>query len=209
MDHRQDILDEIIKNKLVAVVRGKDKNEAQEIISAGIEGGLKLIEVTYTNKDAAEIIQFFSTSNEEVIVGAGSVVSLEIAVSAVESGAQFIVGPNYDEQINEYCKQKKVIYIPGCVTPTEIRNAVNAGVEMIKLFPGDLVGPKYVKAIKAPMPDVRIMVTGGVNLNNLQEWFDVGVESAGLGSVLTHGTDYDYNKIVENARSFVSAVVGE
>lgn len=209
MDHRQDILDEIIKNKLVAVVRGKDKNEAQEIISAGIEGGLKLIEVTYTNKDAAEIIRFFSKSNEEVIVGAGSVVSLEIAMSAVESGAQFIVGPNYDEQINEYCKQKKVIYIPGCVTPTEIRNAVNAGVEMIKLFPGDLVGPKYVKAIKAPMPDVRIMVTGGVNLNNLQEWFDVGVESAGLGSVLTHGTDYDYNKIVENARSFVSAVVGE
>lgn len=209
MISKEEVLKEILENKLVAVVRGKDKEEALNIIEACVEGGIKLIEVTYTNKDASEIIKHLCENNKKALVGAGSVISLDRAKAALESGAKFIVGPNYDEAINEFCMINNILYIPGSLTPTEIMRAVNSGVDIIKLFPGDLVGAKYVKAIKAPMPEVRMMVTGGVNLDNIEEWFKAGVQSVGLGSVLTEGTDNNYEKIKAKAASFLAKVKGE
>lgn len=203
------IVERIMENKLVAVIRGNSKEEAEKIIEAVIEGGIKVIEVTYTNKDASEIIKSLVGKYKDVVIGAGSVLTLDTAKEAFKAGSEFIVGPNFDSSISRYCLQKEVEYIPGCLTPTEIVNALNTGVKVIKLFPGEVVGPKYIKAIKAPIKDVRIMVTGGVNLENLEEWLDNGADALGLGSILTSGTNNDKEKIAGNARKFVEKVKGE
>lgn len=203
------ILDKIIKNKIVAVIRGNNKEEAEAIIEGAIEGGIKIIEVTYTNKDASQIIKSLVNKYDDVVIGAGSVLNINTAREAIEAGSQFIVGPNFHSTINKYCQDKKVDYIPGCFTPTEVANALNEGVKLIKLFPGEVLGPKYIKAIKAPIKDVRIMVTGGVNLENIEEWLNSGADALGIGSILTSGTNNEHEKIVSSARSFVEKVVGE
>ncbi len=203
------ILDKVIKNKIVAVIRGNNKEEAEAIIEGAIEGGIKIIEVTYTNKDASEIIKSLVNKYDDVVIGAGSVLNINTAREAIEAGSQFIVGPNFHSTINKYCQDKKVDYIPGCFTPTEVVNALNEGVNLIKLFPGEVLGPKYIKAIKAPIKDVRIMVTGGVNLENIEEWLNSGADALGIGSILTSGTNNEHEKIVSSARSFVEKVVGE
>lgn len=204
-----DVLKNIIKNKIVAVIRGNSKVEAENIIEGAIKGGIKVIEVTYTNKDASEIIKNLVDKHEDAVIGAGSVLNIDIAKEAVKAGSKFIVGPNFDSAISEYCLQNEVEYIPGCFTPTEIVNALNSGVKVIKLFPGEAVGPKYIKAIKAPIKDVKVMVTGGVNVENLEEWLESGADSVGIGSVLTLGTDNDQEKIAINARKFMEKVEGD
>lgn len=204
-----DILKSIIKNKIVAVIRGNRRGEAENIIEGVIKGGIKIIEVTYTNKDASEIINNLVGNYEDVVIGAGSVLNIETAKEAVKAGAQFIVGPNFDREVSKYCLDKKVEYIPGCFTPTEIVNALNSGIRLIKLFPGEALGPKYIKAIKAPIKDVRVMVTGGVNLENLEEWLEGGADSVGIGSILTVGTNSDKEKIAVNAKKFMERVEGD
>jgi 2-dehydro-3-deoxyphosphogluconate aldolase / (4S)-4-hydroxy-2-oxoglutarate aldolase len=204
-----DLLKKIIKNKIVAVIRGNSKEEAENIIEGAIKGGIKIIEVTYTNKDASEVIRNLVGKYEDVVIGAGSVLRIDTAKEAVNAGAQFIVGPNFDSFISQFCLENKVNYIPGCFTPTEIVNALNSGVKVIKLFPGEAVSPKYIKAIKAPIKDVKVMVTGGVNLENIQEWLENGADSLGVGSVLTAGTNNNKEKIAENARRFMEKVEGD
>jgi len=204
-----DILKSIIKNKIVAVIRGNGRAEAENIIEGAIKGGIKVIEVTYTNKDASEIINNLVGNYEDVVIGAGSVLTIETAKEAVKAGAQFIVGPNFDREVSKYCLDKKVEYIPGCFTPTEIVNALNSGIRLIKLFPGEALGPKYIKAIKAPIKDVRVMVTGGVNLENLEEWLESGADSVGIGSILTIGPNSDKEKIAVNAKKFMEKVEGD
>ena len=135
--------------------------------------------------------------------------TIETAKEAVKAGAQFIVGPNFDREVSKYCLDKKVEYIPGCFTPTEIVNALNSGIRLIKLFPGEALGPKYIKAIKAPIKDVRVMVTGGVNLENLEEWLESGADSVGIGSILTIGPNSDKEKIAVNAKKFMEKVEGD
>lgn len=204
-----DILKGIIKNKIVAVIRGDGREEANNIIEGAIKGGIKIIEVTYTNKDASEIIKNLVDKYDDVVIGAGSVLNIEIAKEAVKAGSQFIVGPNFDREVGQYCLENKVEYIPGCFTPTEVVNALNSGVKVIKLFPGEAVGPKYIKAIKAPIKDVRVMVTGGVNLENLEEWLESGADSVGIGSTLISGTNNEQEKIAVNAKGFMEKVEGD
>lgn len=200
------IVENIMENKIVAVIRGNDKEEALNIIEGAIEGGIKLIEVTYTNKDASEIIKSLVGKYKDVVIGAGSVLNVDTAREAIKAGSEFIVGPNFDELIGDYCTEKNVEYIPGCFTPTEIVNALNSGVKVVKLFPGEALGPSYIKAIKAPIKNVKIMVTGGVNLENLNEWLNSGADSVGIGSILTSGANSDRVKIAENARRFMEKV---
>lgn len=200
------IVENIIENKIVAVIRGNNKDEALNIIEGAIEGGIKLIEVTYTNKDASEIIKSLVGKYEDIVIGAGSVLNVDIARKAIKAGSKFVVGPNFDSLTSEYCREKNVKYIPGCFTPTEIVNALNSGVEVIKVFPGEALGPSYIKAIKAPIKDVKIMVTGGVNLENLKEWLSSGADSVGIGSILSSGANGDKEKIAENARRFMEKV---
>lgn len=205
MGSKRSTLDMILTRKLVAVVRGKDKEEGSKIIEACKEAKLSLIEITYTNKDASELIERYS-KDDELCVGAGTVINVDTAKRAIKNGAKFIVGPNFDEDLAVYCNDNNILYIPGCLTPTEIIRAQKYNCKIIKLFPGDLVGPEYIKAIKAPIPDIKIMVTGGVNIENINQWLENGAEALGIGSLLTKKTNLEHDNIVSKAKGFLDKI---
>lgn len=193
------ILNELKANGIVAVVRGKSHEEARGYMEACLRGGIKSLELTYTIPNVCELIKEYS-SHEEVLIGVGSVLNAKMASDAIEAGAKYVVSPGYSEEVNKVCKEMNVLYLPGCMTVGEIMKAMDAGNKMIKLFPGDAFGAKYVKAIKAPIPNVEIMPTGGVSVDNIEEWFANGVSCVGVGSSLIKGSLED---IENTAKAFM------
>ena len=193
------ILSELKANGIVAVVRGKSHEEARGYMEACLRGGIKSLELTYTIPNVCELIKEYS-SHEEALIGVGSVLNAKMASDAIEAGAKYVVSPGYSEEVNKVCKEMNVLYLPGCMTVSEIMKAMDAGNKMIKLFPGDAFGAKYVKAIKAPIPNVEIMPTGGVSVDNIEEWFANGVSCVGVGSSLIKGSLED---IENTAKAFM------
>lgn len=193
------ILDELKASGIVAVVRGKSHEEARGYMEACLKGGIKSLELTYTIPNVCELIKEYS-SHEEALIGVGSVLNGKMASDAIEAGAKYVVSPGYSEEVNKVCKEMNVLYLPGCMTVSEIMKAMDAGNKMIKLFPGDVFGAKYVKAIKAPIPNVEIMPTGGVSVDNIEEWFANGVSCVGVGSSLIKGSLED---IENTAKAFM------
>lgn len=193
------ILDELKANGIVAVVRGKNHEEARGYMEACLRGGIKSLELTYTIPNVCELIKEYS-SHTEALIGVGSVLNSKMASDAIEAGAKYVVSPGYSEEVNKVCKEMNVLYLPGCMTVSEIMKAMDAGNKMIKLFPGDVFGAKYVKAIKAPIPNVEIMPTGGVSVDNIEEWFANGVSCVGVGSSLLKGSLED---IENTAKAFM------
>ncbi len=194
------------KHKIVAVLRANSVEEAKEKALAVFEGGVHLIEITFTVPDADTVIKELSFLKEKgAIIGAGTVTSVEQCRKAVESGAEFIVSPHLDEEISQFCKEKGVFYMPGVMTPTELVKAMKLGHTILKLFPGEVVGPQFVKAMKGPFPNVKFVPTGGVNLDNVCEWFKAGVLAVGVGSALVKGTP---DEVREKAKAFVEKIRG-
>ncbi|EHA1006374.1 bifunctional 4-hydroxy-2-oxoglutarate aldolase/2-dehydro-3-deoxy-phosphogluconate aldolase [Clostridium perfringens] len=193
------ILDELKASGIVAVVRGKSHEEARGYMEACLKGGIKSLELTYTIPNVCELIKEYS-SHAEALIGVGSVLNGKMAFDAIEAGAKYVVSPGYSEEVNKVCKEMNVLYLPGCMTVSEIMKAMDAGNKMIKLFPGDVFGAKYVKAIKAPIPNVEIMPTGGVSVDNIEEWFANGVSCVGVGSSLIKGSLED---IENTAKAFM------
>ena len=187
------ILDELKASGVVAVVRGKSHEEARGYMEACLKGGIKSLELTYTIPNVCELIKEYS-SHAEALIGVGSVLNGKMASDAIEAGAKYVVSPGYSEEVNKVCKEMNVLYLPGCMTVSEIMKAMDAGNKMIKLFPGDVFGAKYVKAIKAPIP------TGGVSVDNIEEWFANGVSCVGVGSSLIKGSLED---IENTAKAFM------
>ncbi|NGY70117.1 bifunctional 2-keto-4-hydroxyglutarate aldolase/2-keto-3-deoxy-6-phosphogluconate aldolase [Priestia megaterium] len=200
------ILNKIKENKVVAVVRGQNEQEALNIILASIEGGIKSIEVTFTNPDAQRVIETLKLKYPSILVGAGTVIDLETARKAILAGASFIVSPNFDLDILHYCKEQNVPYLPGCMTVNEILYAMKKGVEIIKLFPGNVIGKEFVKAIKEPLPHIQVMVTGGVDQSNINEWFEAGCVAVGLAGSITKDTNNDFTKILTNVKGILQEV---
>ena len=193
------ILSELKANGIVAVVRGKSHEEARGYMEACLRGGIKSLELTYTIPDVCELIKEYS-SHTEALIGVGSVLNAKMASDAIEAGAKYVVSPGYSDEVNKVCKEMNVLYLPGCMTVSEIMKAMDAGNKMIKLFPGDVFGAKYVKAIKAPIPNIEIMPTGGVSVDNIEEWFANGVSCVGVGSSLIKGSLED---IENTAKAFM------
>lgn len=193
------ILNELKANGIVAVVRGKSHEEARGYMEACLRGGIKSLELTYTIPNVCELIKEYS-SHTEALIGVGSVLNAKMASDAIEAGAKYVVSPGYSEEVDKVCKEMQVLYLPGCMTVSEIMKAMDAGNKMIKLFPGDVFGAKYVKAIKAPIPNVEIMPTGGVSVDNIEEWFANGVSCVGVGSSLIKGSLED---IENTAKAFM------
>ena len=172
---------------VVAVVRGNSKEVGVEISKACVKGGVKALEVTYTNKFANDIIKELSEiyeGQDDVVIGAGTVLDAETARAAMLAGAKYIVSPAFDLETAKICNRYKVPYLPGIMTINEIIAAHEAGVDFVKLFPGSAFGQGYVKAIKGPLPYANIMVTGGVNIVNLDSWIKAGVDAVGIGGEL-------------------------
>ena len=172
---------------VVAVVRGNTKETGINIAKACIKGDVKAIEVTYTNKFANEIIRELSEefkTQDDVVIGAGTVLDPETARLAILQGAEYIVSPSFNLETATLCNRYKVAYIPGVMTINEIVSAHESGVDVIKLFPGSAFGSSYIKAIKGPLPYANIMVTGGVNIDNIDSWIKAGVDAVGIGGEL-------------------------
>ncbi|HFE9850493.1 TPA: bifunctional 2-keto-4-hydroxyglutarate aldolase/2-keto-3-deoxy-6-phosphogluconate aldolase [Enterococcus faecalis] len=182
-----EILSKLEAAGVIAVVRGKNKDEAIKAINAIIAGGIKGIELTFTVPNAEEIIKEIAkkyADQKDVIIGAGTVLDAFTARIAIMAGAEYIVSPSFDRQTAEICNLYQIPYLPGCMTISEMKEALKAGADIIKLFPGSAFGPSIVKSYKAPFPQLNIMPTGGVSLDNIVDWFKVGVVAVGVGGNL-------------------------
>ena len=201
-------LKNILDSGVVAVIRAESKDEAVKISKACIEGGIKSIEVTYTVPGTSKVIEALKNEfGDSLEIGAGTVLDSETARGALLSGASYIVSPGFDEATAKLCNRYQIPYMPGCLTITEMLRALESGVDIIKLFPGSAFGAEYIKAVKGPIPQLNIMPTGGVSLDNVKNWINMGAVAVGIGSDLTKGyKENGETAIVENARAFVEKV---
>ncbi|MEH7117468.1 bifunctional 4-hydroxy-2-oxoglutarate aldolase/2-dehydro-3-deoxy-phosphogluconate aldolase [Neobacillus vireti] len=205
-----DVLTKISECGVVAVVRADSKEEAVKISAACIEGGILGIEVTFTVQGADEVIKELSSiyqNHPEVVIGAGTVLDAATARIAILAGAQFVVSPAFDEDTAKLCNLYQIPFMPGCMTITEMKQALASGADIVKLFPGNAFGPDFVKAVKAPLPQVNIMPTGGVSLDNVDQWIKNGCVAVGVGGNLVAPAKLgDYDKITEYAKQYVQKV---
>lgn len=202
---KSETLERIINTGIVAVVRAESIAEAVRISSACIEGGVPAIEVTYTVPGATEVIKALKETfpADKLIVGAGTVLDAATARIAILVGAEYIVSPGFDEETAKLCNLYQIPYMPGCMTITEMMKAMQYGADIVKLFPGSAFGPSFVKAVKAPLPQANIMPTGGVSLDNVEEWFKNGVVAVGAGGKLATGSS---ESITATAKAFVEKI---
>jgi 2-dehydro-3-deoxyphosphogluconate aldolase / (4S)-4-hydroxy-2-oxoglutarate aldolase len=198
-----DTLEKIRKLGLLAVVRGESCAAAIEVSNALIEGGVTGIEVTFTTPEAHKAMQELSEEyGERILLGAGTVTSPDHVEKAVSSGATFLVSPGCDPKLLPVMQQTGLAVMPGVLTPSEVMLALRFGVEVVKLFPGSLGGPSYLKALRGPFPDVSFLPTGGVSEDNVREWFEAGVFAVGVGGALAPkslGGKAEREKLVERA----------
>lgn len=175
---------------IVPVFYHKDAEVAKQVVKACYEGGVRLFEFTnrgdFAHEVFTEVVKFAATECPEMAIGGGSVVEPGTASLYMQLGACFVVGPLFNPEVARVCNRRGVPYIPGCGTVSEVGNAQECGCEVCKLFPGDVLGPKMVKGLMAPMPWSKIMVTGGVEptAENLGSWFAAGAFAVGMGSKL-------------------------
>jgi 2-dehydro-3-deoxyphosphogluconate aldolase / (4S)-4-hydroxy-2-oxoglutarate aldolase len=204
------VLSKVSECGVVAVVRADTKEEAVTISEACVRGGIKGIEVTFTVKEADEVIKELASIYKErndVVIGAGTVLDSTTARIAILAGAQFVVSPSFDEETAKLCNLYQVPYMPGCMTITEMKRALESGVDIVKLFPGNNFGPDFIKGVKAPLPQVNIMPTGGVSLENVDQWIKNGCVAVGVGgNLLAPAKTGDYDLITEYAKQYVEKV---
>jgi 2-dehydro-3-deoxyphosphogluconate aldolase/(4S)-4-hydroxy-2-oxoglutarate aldolase len=198
----------ILDSGVVAVIRAENKEEAVKVSKGCIEGGIRSIEVTYTVPGTSKVIETLKAEfGDKLEIGAGTVLDSETARNAILSGATYIVSPGFDENTARLCNRYCIPYMAGCLTITEMIKAMEAGVDIIKLFPGSAFGADFIKAVKGPLPQVNIMPTGGVSLDNVKDWINKGAVAVGIGSDLTKGyKEKGIAAVVENAKAFVDKV---
>jgi 2-dehydro-3-deoxyphosphogluconate aldolase/(4S)-4-hydroxy-2-oxoglutarate aldolase len=207
---KETVIQRIQETGLVAVVRAENAESAKKITKACIDGGVPAIEITFTVPRAHEIIAELADtySEDEIILGAGTVLDPETARIAILNGAQYIVSSSYNPETARLCNRYRVPYMAGCMTLKEIVDAMEGGVDIIKVFPGNMLGTKFIKAVLGPMPQVKMMPTGGVDADNVAEWIEAGVVACGAGSSLTKGAKTgDYEAITETAKKFIANIV--
>ncbi len=207
---RLQLIADIIKVGVVAVIRADSKEKGFKIVEAVKKGGIRVLEVTMTVPGAVDIIKEISDTykdDDDVIIGAGTVLDAETARACHLAGAAFIVSPSLNIETIKLCNRYRVPVIPGAMTVKEALEALEYGVEIIKIFPGSAFGPAIVSAFKGPVPQGNFMPTGGVSLNNVQEWIKAGAVAVGTGSELTKGAaSGDYDLVTETAAKIVAAV---
>jgi 2-dehydro-3-deoxyphosphogluconate aldolase/(4S)-4-hydroxy-2-oxoglutarate aldolase len=207
---RQEILDTVLASGAVAVVRMADSGRLVRLAEAIAEGGVTAIEITMTTPNALAVIEETGRQlGDAVTVGVGSVLDAETARRAVDAGARYVVSPVFKPEIVEESHRLGVPVMPGCFTPTEILSATEAGADVVKVFPADVFGPTFFKAVLAPMPHLRMMPTGGVSLTNAGDWIRAGAVAVGVGSALLDKqaiADGDWATLTQNARTLRESV---
>ncbi len=197
---KYEVLNRIEKTGIVAVVRAENSEQARSVALACMEGGIDAIEITFTVPGAHKVIESLTEEFQgRLLVGAGTVLDSETARIAILAGAKYIVSPGFDEATAKLCNRYQVPYMAGCMTISEMIRAMEHGVDVIKVFPGSVFGPSFVKAVLGPLPQAVLMPTGGVSIDNVDEWIKNGCIAVGVGGNLTRGTD---QQITDAAREF-------
>lgn len=203
-------LERILKTKIVAVLRATSGEKLVSVAEALLTGGVEAIEVTFTVPGALGVIEKTAkTLGDRILLGAGTVLDSETARAAILAGANYIVSPTLNLDVIKLCRRYDVMVMPGALTPTEILTAWEAGADVVKVFPSEITGPRYLKAIKGPLPQVRLMPTGGVDLTTATEFLKAGAVALGIGSALVEPKwieTGDFKAIESRARQYVELV---
>ncbi len=210
LSNRARVTRAVEESGIVAIVRIGDAAKVEPIVEALLKGGVTSLEVTMSVPGAVEIISKLAAKlPKEVMFGAGTVCDVKTAKQVVKAGAKFIVSPIFKASIVKYCEEEDVACMPGCFTPTEIYTAWEAGADVVKVFPATSLGPAFFKDIKGPLPQIKLMPTGGVQLDNVGDWIRAGAVAVGVGSALMDPAAIAsgrYEVLTEKAKAFVDAV---
>ena len=211
MTRKEDVKAALIDSGVTAVLRDIPEDQMVDVARAVHDGGVRALELTADATRCSEQVAAVDRALEDTdaVVGVGTVMDPAAARNAIEAGAEFILGPHLDEEVIEVCNRAGVLCIPGIMTPTEAADAMAAGADMLKLFPASTVGPGHIGSIQGPLGDVPIMPTGGVDTDNVADYFDAGAVAVGAGSALVDYQgirDGDMDAVRERAAAFVEAV---
>ncbi len=210
MWRKLDNLNRIAETGIVLIIRLDSEEEALAVADAAVEGGIKALEITMSVPNALGIIRTLSNKykNDDVLVGAGTILDAETARAAILAGAEMLVSPQFNPDMIRVANRYQAVTISGAYTPTEIFDTLQAGADIVKLFPAETLGPQFVKTVTAPLPQAPIVPTGGVTPQNVQEWLQAGCIGVGVGSYITKAAqqDGDYSRVTAAAREFLAAV---
>lgn len=210
MSTPHEVVSEMERTGVVAVIRAQSSEQLIDVVGALYEGGLTCVEVTMTTPDALAVIH--SASKEfagKCVIGVGTVLDAETARAAILAGAEYVVSPILDFDTITMCKRYSKAVVPGCFTPTEILRAWQAGADVIKVFPATKLGPAFFKDVRGPLPQVRMTPTGGVSLENTGDFIKAGAVCVGVGSAMVTKkavAEKDYATLSANAAAFLEAV---
>ncbi len=203
-----EVLKQILTSGLVAVIRAENPDQATSIAEACALGGVAALEITFTVPGASGVIEHLAKKcSQQILLGAGTVLDPETARIAILAGAQFVVSPSLNPETARLCNRYQVPYMPGAATMREVVEAMECGADIVKVFPGEIMGPAFVKAVKGPLPQAQLMPTGGVTLENVSDWIKAGSVAVGVGGNLTAGAKSgDFASITRLARQFVEKI---
>jgi 2-dehydro-3-deoxyphosphogluconate aldolase/(4S)-4-hydroxy-2-oxoglutarate aldolase len=202
-------LQRVLDTRIVAIVRSPDSQQLVEVVQALADGGVEVVEITFTVPGALHVLQQVRAAlGDRVLLGAGTVLDPETARAALLGGAEFIVAPTVHPGVIRLCRRYGKLVMPGAFTPTEILAAWEAGADIVKVFPADVGGPGYLKAIRGPLPQVRLMPTGGVDLETAAAFLQAGACALGIGSQLVEpqAVARNFDRIRDLARRYVAVV---
>jgi len=207
---KENTLKKIKDSGIVPVVRAETAEQAIKITEAVKKGGIKVIEITMTVPGAIGVIDRLANEYEndpEIVFGAGSVLDGQTARNCILAGAEFVVGPALDEEMIKVANRYQKPVIPGATTPTEVKKAMEMGADVVKIFPATLFGPKIISAIKGPIPQAKLLPTGGVNHDNVKDWFEAGSFAVAAGSAIVAGAgEGNYEQVEKNAARFIELI---
>lgn len=203
-------LRKIADTGIVLIIRLDSEQEALAVAEAAVEGGIKALEITMSVPNALHVIQALAEKYREegVLVGAGTILDAETARAAILAGAELLVSPQLNPEMIKMANRYQAVTISGAFTPTEVLETLEAGADIVKLFPAEVLGPQYVKSVVAPLSQAPIAPTGGVTPQNVHEWLQAGCIGVGVGSYITKAAqkDGDYSKVTAAAKEFLEAV---
>jgi len=207
---KQGVMGMILNEKIVAIVRVDDALSAMKAVEAIYKGGIRIIEITWTVPKADEVISRIKREmGDDILLGAGTVIDSDLCHRALEAGAEFIVSPNVNYDVIRLTGEAGKVVIPGAMTPTEIVNAWQAGSDMVKLFPADLLGIPYIKTIRGPLPQIPLMATGGISADNARDFLASGVQALGVGGKLVDKkliASGDWDQLTRNTEELLYAI---
>jgi 2-dehydro-3-deoxyphosphogluconate aldolase / (4S)-4-hydroxy-2-oxoglutarate aldolase len=208
--NKEEQLSFLLDHGIVAIVRIKEPAELVQVAEAIEAGGVRVIEFTMTTPNALDAIRHLASEwGERILLGAGTVLDPETARAALLAGAQFLVAPNFNPAVVQLARRYSKVVIPGAFTPTEIVAAWESGADLVKVFPATALGPQYLKDILAPLPQIRLLPTGGVNLNNIGQFIAAGASAVAVGGNLVESRlvrAKDWAGLTENARLYEEAI---